>query len=143
MTTSAPTSTVAPPSSPSHITVLGLTANQIDLIVKNIGELMGGATGGSLLATLPQAILTTYQSVAQFSRADQLQQQQMVLTLLTQGVEKLQLPAVDQQLIMPVLETLVPSLIQILPAVESGLFKLVQEVEDEVQTCCGRFCAIL
>lgn len=131
-----------PPMSPPQQTLLGLSANQIDLIVKNIGELMGGAAGGSLLATLPQAILTTYQSVSQFSTASQVQQQQMVLTLLTQGIEKLQLPAVDQALIMPVLETLVPSLIQVLPAVEAGLYKLVQEVEEEVQTCWGKCCTI-
>lgn len=136
-------SPVVPPASPSHVTVLGLTANQIDLIVKNIGELMGGMTGGSLLATLPQALLTTYQSVSQFSKASPAQQQQMVLTLLTQGIEKLSLTAHDQQLIMPVLESLIPSLIEVLPAVESGFFKLVQEVEAEVETCCGKYCCIM
>lgn len=140
--TSSVTTTILPTTS-SLATVLGLTANQIDLIVKNIGEVFQGATGSSLLAKLPAAVLTTYQAVAKFSQASVTTQQQMVLNLLVQGIEQLGLPEAEIELIEPVINALVPALITELPKIEAGVYQLIQEVEVEAQSCWGKFCAIL
>ena len=140
--TSSVTTTTLPTTS-SLATVLGLTANQIDLIVKNIGEVFGNATGSEVLTKLPTAVLTTYQAVAKFSQASVTTQQQMVLNLLVQGIEQLGLSEPEIVLLEPVIQMLVPALITELPKIESGVYQLVQEVEAEALSCWGKFCAIL
>jgi hypothetical protein len=136
--------TLTLPTTSALATVLGLTANQIDLIVKSILELLDGSTGTSILTKIPKAVLTTYQTVAKFANTTDVNtQQQMVLNLLVQGIEKLGLPEQDIELLEPVLTNLVPALIAQLPVVEAGVYKLIQEVEVEAQTCWGKFCAIL
>jgi len=140
--TSSVTTTTLPTTS-SLATVLGLTANQIDLIVKNIGEIFHGTTESTILTKLPSAVLTTYQAVAKFSQADVKTQQQIVLNLLVQGIEQVGLSEPEIAILEPVIQMLVPALITELPKIESGLYQLVQEVEVEAQSCWGKFCAIL
>lgn len=119
-------------SSPSS----ALSTTQLTTVLTAIDTSLQGKSFTAVLAAIPGLVSVVFQTVTSFTSASPAVQQSLVLSLITQGISKLSLPAEEVTVISAVVQYLVPELISLLPQIEAGIVSGFTVVEEEVEACC-------